>query len=408
MKIGRFNLKFRTLFWAVAALALAALLVFAFSPRPVLVDLGEISRGPLTVAVRDEARTRVRDIYVVSAPVSGRLLRIGNRAGERVEAGAVIAVMQPGPPTFVDERSRREIEAGVRSAEAALNLARAELERAEAQLAHARLEADRTETLFAANVASQSALDRARLEVRTAAAASENARAGVGVRQANLEAARAGLIEPAAAGSGGRAVPLRAPVAGRVLRVLQESESVIAQGAPVMEIGDPGDLEVVAELLSSDAARITAGAPVVIDAWGDGPPIQGRVRLVEPYGFLKVSALGVEEQRVRVIIDPVGPPAAWAAVGHGYRVEAAVTVWTTEAAVRVPVAALFRDQGRWAVFRVEGGRARLRRVGIGHNNGELAEVRSGLRPGDRVVLHPGPSLADGGAVRVRPSSPKGT
>lgn len=403
MKTSRFNLKFRTLFWTAVALLLAALLVFAFRPRPVLVDLGEVSRGPLTVAVRDEARTRVRDIYVVSAPVSGRLLRIGNRAGERVEAGAVIAVIQPGPPTFVDERSRREIEASVRSAGAALDLARAELERAEAQLAHARIEAERTETLFAANVASQSALDRARLDVRTATAAVNNARAGIGVRRANLEAARVGLIEPAAAGSGGRTVIIRAPVAGRVLRVLQESESVIIQGAPVMEIGDPGELEVVAELLSSDAARIVVGAPAVIDAWGDGPPVRSRVRLVEPYGFLKVSALGVEEQRVRVIIDPVTPPAAWEAVGHGYRVEAAVTVWTAEAVVRVPVAALFRDRGRWAVFRVEGGRARLRRIEIGQNNGELAEVSSGLRPGDRVVLHPGQSVSDGGALRVRSS-----
>lgn len=401
MRIGRFNLKFRTLFWAAVTLLLAALLVFAFQPRPVLVDLGEISRGPLTVAVRDEARTRVREIYVVSAPVSGRLLRIGNRAGERVEAGAVIAVMQPGPPTFVDERSRREIEASVRSAEAALNLARAELERAEAQLAHARLEAERTETLFAANVASQSALDRARLNVRTAAAAAGNARAGVAVRQADLEAVRIRLIEPAAAGSGGRTVSIRAPVAGRVLRVLQESEGVVVQGAPVMEIGDPSDLEIVADLLSSDAARIAAGAPATIEAWGEGAAVRGRVRLVEPYGFLKISALGVEEQRVRVIIDPVDPPAAWAAVGHGYRVEAAVTVWTAGAVVRVPVAALFRDRGRWAVFRVEGGRARLRSVDIGQNNGELAEVRSGLRPGDQVVLHPGQSIADGAAIRVR-------
>lgn len=405
MKINRFNLKFRTLFWLVAALVLAALLVFAFRPRPVLVDLGEISRGPLTVAVRDEARTRVRDVYGVSAPVSGRLLRVGNRAGERVEAGAVIAVIQPGPAVFVDERSRQEIQAGVRSAQAALALARAEQERAEAQLAFARIEAERAETLFAANVVSQSALDRARLNVRTAAAVVGNARAGVGVRQADLEAARVRLIDPAAAGSGSRAVSIRAPVAGRVLRVLQESESVVAQGAPLMEIGDPGDLEVVAELLSSDAARISAGAPAVIDAWGNGPALQGRVRLVEPYGFLKVSALGVEEQRVNVIIDPVDPPAAWAAVGHGYRVEAAVTVWRGEAVVQVPVAALFRQQGRWAVFVVEGGRAHLRPVDIGQNNGEVAEVRAGLKPGERVVLHPGQSVADRTAIRLRPSAP---
>lgn len=407
MITSRFKPKFRTLFWLVAALALAALLVFAFRPRPVLADLGEITRGPLTVAVRDEARTRVRDIYVVSAPVSGRLLRVGNRAGERVEAGAVIAVIQPAPAILVDERSRREIQAGVHAAEAALALARAELEGAEARLAHARIEAQRTETLFAADVASQSALDRARLDVRTAVAVVANARAGVDVRQANLEAARVRLAEPAATASGARAVTIRAPVAGRVLRVLQESESVIAQGAPVMEIGDPGDLEVVAELLSSDAARIAAGAPAVIDAWGGGPALRGRVRQVEPYGFLKISALGVEEQRVNVIIDPVDPPAAWAAVGHGYRVEAAVTVWRAEAVVRAPVSALFRHQGRWAVFRVEGGRARLQPIEMGQNNGEFAEVRAGLTPGERVVLHPGPSIADGVAVRVRSPAPGG-
>lgn len=403
MNTSRFKPKFRTLFWVGVVLALAALLVVAFRPQPVQVDIGEITRGPLTVAVRDEARTRVRDVYVVSAPVSGRLLRIGNRAGERVEAGAVIAVLQPAPAVFVDERSRQEIQAGVRSAEAALALARAELDGAEARLSYARIEADRAETLFAAQIASQSAVDRARLDVRTAAAAVGNARAGVGVRQAALEAARARLAEPAATGSGARTVAIRAPVSGRVLRVLQESESVVAQGAPVIEIGDPGDLEVVAELLSSDAARISAGAPAVIDAWGGGPALQGRVRQVEPYGFLKVSALGVEEQRVNVVIDPVNPPAAWAAVGHGYRVEVAITVWQAERVVRVPVSALFRDEGHWAVFRVEGRRARLRRVEIGQNNGEFAEVRSGLGPGERVVLHPGQSISDGAAVRARSS-----
>ncbi|WP_176695985.1 efflux RND transporter periplasmic adaptor subunit [Phenylobacterium immobile] len=397
------HLNFRTVFWATAALALAILLLFAFRPQPVSVDVGEVSRGPLTVAVRDEARTRAREVYVVSAPVSGRLLRIGDRAGERVQAGAVIATIQPAPPTFVDERSRQEVEAGVRSAEAALALARAELEGAEARLAHAQLEGARIETLAAASVASQSALDRARLDVRTAGAATANARAGVALQEAALEAARARLIEPRAASVTARAVTIRAPVEGRVLRVLQQSESVIAQGAPIMEIGDPGHLEVVAELLSGDAARIPAGAAARIEAWGEGPALRGRVRRVEPYGFLKVSALGVEEQRVNVIIDPIDPPAAWSTVGHGYRVEVAVTVWQADTVVRTPVAALFRSQGRWAVFKVEGGRARLRFVEIGQNNGDQAEVRSGLNPGDQVVLHPNQSLADGARVRPRPT-----
>lgn len=395
--------RFRTLFWLAAAAILALALALAFRPPPVRVEVGEITRGPLTVMVRDEAKTRARDIYVVSAPVSGRLLRVGNRAGEAVEAGAVIASIQPAPATFVDERSRQEISAGVRLAEAALALARAELEGAEARLTHARQEASRTETLFAASVASASAVDRARLNVRTAAAAVANAKAAVGVQQAALEAARVRLIEPAAADLGGRTVTIRAPVAGRILRVLQESETVVTQGAPVLEIGDPGDLEVVAELLSGDAARISAGAPAVIEAWGEGPPIRGRVRHVEPYGFLKVSALGVEEQRVNVIIDPVDPPASWASVGHGYRVEAAVSVWSAEAVLQTPVSALFRDQGHWAVFKAERGHARLKRVEIGQNDGTYAEVLAGLGPGDRVILHPGQSVADGVAIRPRRS-----
>lgn len=400
MKVRTPKFSFRTVFWTLVGVGLAALLALAFRPGATPVDVAEVSRGPLTVAIRDEARTRARDVYLVSAPVAGRLLRVGNRAGELVEAGTVIAVVQPAPPVFMDERSRRESQAAVRAAEAALALARAELEQAVSQLAWARAEAQRAETLFASAVVSQSALDRARLELRSAAAALEQARAGVEVREANLETARVRLVDPAAAGDSGRTVSIRAPASGRVLRVLQESEAVVAQGAPLMEIGDPGDIEVVAELLSSDAARVRVGAPVVIDSWG-GAPLRGRVRKVEPAGFLKVSALGVEEQRVNVIIDPVDPPAAWRAVGHGYRVEAAVTVWSADSVLRVPVGSLFRDRGQWAVFRVEGGRARLTPVRIGQSDGELTEVRAGLEAGQRVVVYPGQAISDGGRVRPR-------
>ena len=400
MTVGRFNIRFRTLFWMAAALGVAVVLVIAFRPRPVLVDLAEVDRGDVTAVVRDEARTRIRDFYVVSSPVAGRLLRVGDRVGERVEAGQAIAAIQPGPSPLMDDRSRRELQAAVRSAEAALGLARAEVDRAEAVLAHANVEAERAETLFEANVASRSALDRAGLEVRTASAALRNARAGVRAREADLDAARIRLREPDLA-SPNRAVTVEAPITGRILRVLQESERVVAQGAPLIELGNPGELEVVAELLSSDAARIRIGAPVVIDAWG-GAPVRGRVRRIEPYGFLKVSALGVEEQRVNVIIDPVERPACWAAVGHGYRVEVSVAVRHAPAVVRLPVGALFRHQGRWAVFRIDRGRARLRLVEIGDDDGEFAEVRSGVRAGDSVVLYPGESVSDGIRVRARP------
>lgn len=400
MRIRPPKASFRTLFWTLIALGVVGLLALAFRPTATRVDVAEVSRGALTVTIRDEARTRARDVYLVSAPVAGRLLRVGNRAGEAVTAGDVIAVVQPAPALFLDDRSRRESETAVRAAEAALSLARAEVAQADSQLAWAQAEARRTETLFASAVASRSALDRARLELRTAAAAREQARAGVNVRQANLETARARLADPAPGGSSARTVPIRAPASGRVLRVLQESEAVVAQGAPVMEIGDPGDIEVVAELLSSDAARVSVGAPVVIDSWG-GEPLRGRVRKIEPAGFLKVSALGVEEQRVNVIIDPVDPPPAWRAVGHGYRVEAAVAVWRADSVLRVPIGSLFRDGGRWAVFRVEGGRARLTPVQIGESDGELAEVRSGLEAGQRVVVYPGQAVSDGGRVSPR-------
>lgn len=400
MKLRAPKPSFRTVFWTLVGVGLAALLALAFRPGATPVDVAEVSRGPLTVTIRDEARTRARELYLISAPVAGRLLRVGNRAGEAVEAGAVIAVVQPAPPLFLDERSRRESEAAVRAAEAALALARAELEQADSRLAWAQAEAQRAETLFASAVVSRSALDRARLELRTAAAARGQARAGVNVRQANLETARARLADPAPGGTSARTVPIRAPASGRVLRVLQESEAVVAQGAPVMEIGDPADIEVVAELLSSDAARVSVGAPVVIDSWG-GEPLRGRVRRIEPAGFLKVSALGVEEQRVNVIIDPVDPPPAWRAVGHGYRVEAAVAVWSADSVLRVPVGSLFREGGRWAVFQVEGGRARLTPVQIGQSDGEVAEVRSGLGAGQRIVVYPGQAVSDGGRVRPR-------
>jgi HlyD family secretion protein len=330
-------------------------------------------------------------------------LRVGNRAGEAVRADQVVAVIEPSDPTLLDERTRRETQAAARSAEAALALAREEQKRLDAQLAHARREADRIEQLAASGFAARSALDRARLNLASAQAGANAARANVGVRAAELEAARARLITPDQVGSGGRSVEIRAPAAGRVLRVMQESESVVSAGAPILEIGDPGGLEVVAEFLSGDAVHVRPGADAVIDAWG-GPALPGRVRLVEPFGFLKISALGVEEQRVNVVIDILEPPPAGVVLGHGYRVEAAVTTWRGGNVLRAPVGALFRRDGAWAVFEVGNGRARLRRVEVGRNNGELVEIRSGLSEGDTVVLHPDRDLSDGDRVRRRATS----
>ena len=401
MKIAGITLNFRTVFWAIAGIALAVLLVLAFRPQPVLVDLADVTRDALTVSVRDEARTRVREVYIVSAPLGGRLLRINHHAGDVVAAGDVLATILPGDPALLDARSQVEARAAVRSAEAALAFANAEAQRAALEADYARTEAERIETLYATGVASQGAVDRVRLTRRSMQAGLNTARANVARVEAELEAAQARLSRPGEDGANGGLVEIHAPIGGRLLRVLQESESIVAPGTPVLEMGDPADLEIVVEFLSTDAVQIHEGDAAEITAWGGGQPLRGRVRRIEPYGFIKVSALGVEEQRVNVIIDLLDEPAQWAALGHGYRVEAAVTIWRQEDIVQLPVAALFRSDGQWAVYRVEEGRATLRTVEIGQENGRMAQIISGLEAGDTIVMYPGPQIHDGIAVKRR-------
>lgn len=396
------RIHFRTAFWGAAGLVVAALLVLAFLPQPVQVDVAETARGPMRVTVQDEGRTRVRDEYVVSAPVAGHLLRVDYKPGAMVRAGETVARILPGKPAFLDSRALAEAQARVRSAEAALSAARSELERAEEQLAFARTEAERITSLRARDLVSGEAYDRAQLELRTAQTVRNAAAENVELRAAEVEAAVARLVQP-----GGQSVPdavveVVAPVSGRVLRVTQESESVISPGAAIMSIGDPSNLEVVVEMLSTDAVQVDAGAEVVIEGWGRAnAPLSGRVRLVEPYGFLKVSALGVEEQRVNVVVDFAGPPSEWSTLGHGFRVEAAIVTWEAEDVVKVPVSALFRSGGQWAVFRINDGKARLTTVEIGRDNGRVAQVLAGLEPGEKVILHPGEQIGDGVSVTER-------
>lgn len=396
------QLNFRTIFWAAAAIAVAGLLAVAFRPQPVAVDIAEVAQGPMQVTVRDEGRTRVRDEYIVSAPLAGRLLRIGYKAGAELQAGDTIARIMPGAPSFLDARAHAEARAGVESAAAALAAANSELERAEAQERFARTELERVTEVHARELIAVEAYDRARLQFRVAASALASARESVRMREADLEAARIRLTQPGGQGSETAIVDVVAPVPGRVLRIVNESESVIAAGAEIISLGDPGDLEVVVEMLSTDAVQVKPGADVIIRNWGrENEPLEGKVRLVEPYGFLKISALGVEEQRVNVIVDFVGPREKWSALGHGYRVEAAIVTWESDDVVQVPVASLFRSGGQWAVFRVEGGRARLTSVEVGRDNGRMAQVLSGLRDGDSVVLYPGETLSDGTRVQRR-------
>jgi len=392
-------MRFRTVFWAAAAVVFAILLVLAFRPQPVPVDLAEIRGGAMQVSVRDEGRTRVRNEYVISAPVGGQLLRIEYKPGAEVSAGDILARILPSDPSLLDARSRAELQASVRSAEAALSLARTELERAEAQLDFARTDAERIERLRTEDVLPVEAWDRAELQLRVAAAARESALENTRVREGELAVAQARLVEPGTERDDDFVVTVRAPTSGRIMSVAQESQSVVPGGAEIMTLGDPDDLEVVAEFLSTDAVEIEPGAPAFIENWGrNRPPLRGQVRLVEPYGFLKISALGVEEQRVNVVVDFVGSPEEWASLAHGYRVEVAVVTWQADDVVQVPVAALFRFDDQWAVFRVEDGRAKLSPIDIGRQNGTVAEVLDGIETGATVVLYPSEQIVDG--VRI--------
>ncbi len=389
----------------IAGTAIAAITWFAW-PRPIPVDIATVSARAMEVTIDDEAKTRVRHIYTVSAPIAGRVLRISppRHIGDDVTADeTIVAAMQPPTPNFLDTRSRSELDAAVAASEAGVKLAEAEVRRLEAALEFARSELKRAQALSRTDTISARALEKARLDVDINEAALASAKAQVEVRRHDLHNAKARLIEPSDANLQSNAkccIELRAPVSGRVLKINQESEAVVQAGAPLIEIGNPVDLEVVAELLSSDAVQIKPGSPVRIDGWG-GAPIRARVTRVDPAGFLKVSALGIEEQRVRTTIDFVDPPAGWARLGHDYRVIVHITVWSTEKAVATPVSALFRKGDDWAVFRIQSGRAQTTTVNIGRRNSQLVEILSGLAAGDRVVLHPSDKVRDGLAVVER-------
>jgi HlyD family secretion protein len=395
----------RLWFWIPAFFALVVALVWLFRPLPVAVDLATVGRGALQVTVGDEGETRVRDMFAISAPLTGLMRRIELEAGDEVIAGeTIIARIEPTDPSFLDPRSKAEARAAVRAGEAALAHASAELKRAEAERDFAQSELTRYEGLAARNTISQSDLDSARRRARTAAAAVDEAVAGLRVRQSELEQARARLLAPGAAierSSGCDCILVRSPVSGSVLRVVTESEGVVASGAALVEVGNPRSMEVVTDLLSTDAVKVRPGQRAFINGWGGDRALQAVVRRVEPYGFTKVSALGVEEQRVNVIIDITDPIELWRRLGHGYRVEANVVLWESRDVLKVPLPALFRDGEHWAVFVERGGRARLTTVRIGHNNGLEAEVIDGLSPGDIVVLQPSDRVVDGTRIEPR-------
>ncbi|MBB4263973.1 MULTISPECIES: efflux RND transporter periplasmic adaptor subunit [unclassified Bradyrhizobium] len=398
---------------AAALAAIAGGLAWFAWARPVLVDLTTVAKGPIEVTADDAGKTHVRHVYTVSAPIAGKVLRISHPLGEQgpslhvgdevVANQTVIALMQPALPGFIDVRSRDQLQAEVLAADAAIQQQEAEVKRIEAALEFSRTEFQRAQTLLRTQSTSAQSFDKAKFEVATSEANLASAKAQVEMRRAVRTSLAARLTDPANAAPSAEptcCIRVLAPASGRVLAILQDSEATVLPGTRLVDIGNPLDLEIVADLLSTDAVQIKVGAPVRIDGWG-GQPIKGKVVRVDPAGFLKVSALGIEEQRVRVTIDFADPPEAWASLGHDYRVVVHVTTWSAPDALTVPVSALFRKGDQWAIFADENGRAKTLPVQIGHRNNRSAEVLSGLAPGDRVVLHPSDRVTDGSRIAQR-------
>lgn len=390
----------RRVFIAIVALVVGWGLYQGFRPQPIEVDVGTVERGPLKVTVEQEGRTRVNDRYVVTAPVNGYLRRVALEVGDLVKQGDTLAQLEPVRVDALDARRQAEAEARVASVRAQVEAAEQRLQAASSQSALARKEWERVRALQGSGLVSADSADRASAAVEQGQAEQRAAQAGLDSARHELAQARSALIQAASAGAGG-VVPVRAPVSGRVLRVVKKSEGAVSAGQPLLELGDPRALEVEVDVLSADAVRLRPGTPVVLTRWGGEAPLLGEVSRVEPAGFTKVSALGVEEQRVWVIVALRSPPQQWQGLGDGYRVEASFILWQAEEVLQLPASALFRDGDNWAVFVVVNGRAEQRQLRIGQRNGLSAQVVQGLAKGDRVIVHPDDRVAPGVAVKDR-------
>ncbi|NQT94243.1 MAG: efflux RND transporter periplasmic adaptor subunit [Lentisphaerae bacterium] len=393
----------KRIIWIVVGVAVLGMMVNAFRPKPVDVDLATVSLGALRVTVNEDGRTRVRERYVVSAPIMGRLARIDLDPGDAVEAGkTLVAAIEPADATLLDPRTRARSEATRKAAQAANEQGKANLERATDAELHARKEWERAKKLGESGALSVSEADRARFTHQTAENDLRSAEAAVQIARFELEQAEAALMHgTGSAASGIERFDIRSPIDGCVLRRLQESSIVVPAGTPLLELGDPAQLEVVIDVLSRDAVRIDPGNTVILQHWGGEQPLTGRVRIVEPAAFTKISSLGVEEQRVNVIAELEGDRDAHSALGDGFRVEANIVVWEADSVLKAPAGALFREGDDWAAFRVENGKAKMRRIKAGHSNGIEVEVIEGLKAGDEIVLHPSDALRDGSRIASR-------
>jgi HlyD family secretion protein len=384
----------------VAGVALLAAIVWGLRPQPLAVETATVITGPLVVSVLEEGKTRIRHRYMISAPVAGLLQRVELRAGALIEGGkTVLAVLEAQPSSFLDPRTRSEAEARVKAAEAAKMQRESQIERARSSLELANKELARARDLKKTGAIATKDWDTAESQVAILTRELNAAEFALRVADFEIVQAQAALMQAQNPGQE-KSEPYRivAPVTGFVLNVLEESARVVAPGTPIMEVGDPNDIEAEIELLSSDAVGVQAGAEVSIEQWGGDVPLRGKVSVVEPGGYTKISALGVEEQRVKVRVDFLDPLPPVRTLGDRYRVEARIVTWRGENVLQVPTGALFRRGGDWMTFVLDGSIARQTKVEIAHNNGTAAEVRSGLTAGQRVIVHPPDTIADGAGV----------
>ena len=378
-------------------------IVYGFIPKPVTVDLVKVSRGPLKITVEEEGKTRVKDRFVLSAPVAGFMRRIKLDVGDHIQKGETLVELEPLKSNLLDPRSRATAEAAVSSAEAALKVEEERVRAAAADAEYSRRNLERIKKLFEGGYVAKDALEQAEAGAKRAEANLLSAEAAVKVARSELDRAQTVLRHSAAEETRiqGKIVTIQAPVSGSVLKIYRESEGVVQAGEPLTDIGDPKNLEIKVEVLSADAVRIKPGTSVLFERWGGDSTLSGKVRVVEPSGFTKISSLGVEEQRVFVIVDITSFPQHGPSLGDGYRLEASFIIWEGKDVLQIPASALFRKQDGWAVFVVKNRRALKREVKVGQRTGLVAEILFGLAENEEVISHPDNSIEDGTRIRPR-------
>jgi len=391
--VGQKNPFRRRIFLAIIALGAAAIAWLLLRPTPVLVEVATATRGPMRVTVDEDGETRAHDRFVIAAPIPGRMLRVDLEEGDPVRENQIVALIEPLP---LNQQQREEVFGRVAAAAAAKRQADARAEHAREDFEQSRRDRERAEQLGREKVISAQALEQARNAEVTSGEELQAARFSALAAQSEVKVARAGLVGIGDGTPGHRVISLRSPAAGSVLRILEKSERVVQAGSPVVVLGDPAKIEIVTDVLTTDAVNIKTGAAAFLDGWGGDRRLRARVRLVEPAGFTKISALGVEEKRVNVIADFVDTPDG---LRDGYRVETHIVTWENTDVLKIPGSATFRDRDGWSVFVLDQGRARRRTIQIGHRNQTEAEILGGVSAGQEVVLHPSNQLREG--VRIR-------